>query len=144
MKIKAFLCALLLAPLTLISCDDDDELKTFQVPSAVQSAFNSRFPGQAAKWELDRNLYNAEFWKNGQEVDAWFQTDGTWIRTETDVVGPLPDAVQAYLTTHYPTYVLDDADWIETPAGSYYELELERNGAPDLTLLLKADGTLYP
>ena len=53
----------------------------------------------------------------------------------------LPEAVKAYVEKNYPNYHIDDSDYVETPAGNYYELELERNGKRDVILRLNADGT---
>ena len=106
-------------------------------------AFNARFPGATAKWETEvGNTLKAEFLQDGQEVESWFSADGTWLRTEVDLLlNALPKVITTAVETHYPGYSIDDADWIETKdSGSYYELELEKVGSPDVHLRLAEDG----
>lgn len=138
----AFLCAISLG---FTSCDDDEDIHYANVPYNVQNNFQNLFSIQNSayvKWEKERGLYKAEFWHDGRQVEAWFQTDGTWVRTERDMSPmELPEAVKAYVEKNYPNYHIDDSDYVETPAGNYYELELERNGKRDVILRLTADGT---
>ena len=37
-------------------------------------------------------------------------------------------------------YRIDDAEWVETPEGNYYVIELDAN--PDVYLEIMADGTI--
>ncbi|MBP3837809.1 MAG: PepSY-like domain-containing protein [Prevotella sp.] len=138
----AFLCAISLG---FTSCDDDEDIHYANVPYNVQNNFQNLFSIQNSayvKWEKERGLYKAEFWHDGRQVEAWFQPDGTWVRTERDMSPmELPEAVKAYVEKNYPNYHIDDSDYVETPAGNYYELELERNGKRDVILRLTADGT---
>ena len=58
-----------------------------------------------------------------------------------DAFNALPKVVTTAVETHYPGYSIDDAGWIETKdSGSYYELELEKAGSPDVHLRLAEDG----
>ena len=94
------------------------------------------------KWEKEHGLYKAEFWHEGRQVEVWFQPDGTWVRTERDLSPmELPEAVKNYVAHNYPGYRVDDVDFVETPAGNYYELELEKNGTRDIILRLTVDAT---
>ena len=52
------------------------------------------------------------------------------------------DADSTYLTTNYLDYTVDEVDWVETPNGNYYEVELEKPGTPDVRVNVKEDGTL--
>lgn len=141
---------LLATPLLLVSyltsCDDDDDLSTSEVPSAVLTTFNLMYSDAVStKWEKDTNYYKAEFYNSaGNEVDAWFIADGTWIRSETDILpADLPQAVQNYVATNYPDYYIDDAEYIQTTSSSYYLLELEAPSAPDVYLKVLENGTLF-
>ena len=123
----------------LASCSDDD-LNAKQVPDAVMQTFSARFANTEATWEKEDKQYKAEFWLNGRETEAWFRPDGTWVRTETDVlITELPAAVTTYVTENYPDYVIDDADRVETPDNTYYEIELEKKDR-DVQLRLTPDG----
>ncbi len=143
MKTKILMVLALVAGIALQSCkDDSDDLRGSDVPTAVLEAFQQTYPAVQAKWELDRGLYNAEFWQQGVETDVWYQADGTWVRTEVDFVGTLPTAIQQYLATHYSSYRIDDVDIVSLPSTSYYELELEREGTRDITLRITAEGVV--
>lgn len=137
----AFLCAMSLG---FTACDEDEDIHYASVPYNVQNNFQNLFstPNNVyVKWEKEHGLYKAEFWNDGRQVEVWFQSNGTWVRTERDMSPmELPDAVKVYVAMNYPNYRIDDSDYVETPAGNYYELELEKNGKRDVILRLTLDG----
>lgn len=135
-------CIALCAAFCLTSCDDDHDIPGHRVPGSVLEAFEQQLPNVTPyDWEKENGLYKAEFYKDGHEGEAWFQPDGTWVRTETDVrIAELPQAVTDYVSTNYPTHHIDDAEWVETPAQSYYALELEKNGVRDKHIKILPDG----
>lgn len=144
------LLGLLLAlqmPLLTACSDDDDDVATSDVPQAVLTAFAAKYPEATnVKWEKEHEIYKAEYYNaDHNEVDVWFNPDGTWLRTETDLLPTgLPEAVQNYVATNHPDRFIDDCDLIEMPGSSYYRLELEKSGAADLYIKLTADGELIP
>lgn len=135
-------CLLLCTAFTLMSCDDDHDIPPDKVPTRVQQAYEQQVPNATPfDREKGNGLYKAEFYKDGHEGEAWFQPDGTWVRTETDVrIAELPQAVTDYVATYYPTHHIDDTNWVETPAQSYYALELEKNGMRDKHISILPDG----
>lgn len=143
MKLKLYLLCVLLMGIAFQSCDDDDDTLA-NVPAAVQAAFNQRYPNASVKeWEKENGLIKADFWNGAQESEAWFLPDGTWVRTETDIpAATLPQAVLDYVAANYAGFRVDDAEYVETPEGDFYELELEKNGVPDVRLQIRADGML--
>lgn len=142
MKLKLYLMALLVGIFTLQSCDDDDPRV---IPTSVKNAFAQKYPSSVAyDWEKDRGYYVAEFRNDGREAEAWFNPDGTWVKTETDFVDVLPEAVQDYIDVNYPGYRIDDVDWVETPSDEYFDIELERNGKKDVYLHIRANGERIP
>ena len=74
--------------------------------------------------------------------EVYFDPQGAWIRTETDVrVADLPSAVtNAIAGSEYASLRLDDADFVNTPEGDYYLVELDSN--PDVYLSITADGVI--
>lgn len=141
---KILLLALLTAGLTFQSCSDDDDL--LNVPENISTAFQQKYPNiTVSEWEKQGTGYKADFWNNGAEAEAWFDSNGAWIRTETDVPNPsanLPHPVTDYVAKTYAGYYIEDADLVETTSQTYYEVELERQGSADIHLSIKADGTL--
>ncbi len=143
MKLRNYLVLLGFASLTLASCSDDDDDNVVVNGEVVNTVFEQMYPGVPVKeWELEHGLYKAEFLNEGKPAEAWFKTDGTWVKTETDwTFAEVPDAVKAYLAEHYASLRVDDVDWVETPSGSYFFVELDAKGG-DVYLQLLPDGTL--
>lgn len=134
MKWRLYVVALMVAAFVATACsDDDDRFTADDVPVKVMEAFKAKYPDTIAHWEKERGRIKAEFVVNGQETEAWF---------ETDFRGTLPDAVRSLIETEYAGYTIDDVDWVETPSVNYFSIELERHGKPDVRLLIKEDGTL--
>ena len=145
MKTKSYLLALLLitSPFAFVSCSDDDDHHASFVTETLVNAFQNLYPQvQPYEWEIDGPYVKAEFYKDQTHAEAWFTPQGEWVRTETDYTGVLPAPVIAYIEANFVGYVVEEVDWVETPAATYYEVELEKKGAPDLTLLITAEGNV--
>ncbi len=147
MKRKMLLLSLVLCTIALgfTSCsDDDDNVKQKDVPAAVKETFSNMYPAAAPVWEMEYGMYEAKWKEEGIQLKAWFQPTGEWKATETDLYNnyTLPEPVMAYINANYADYHIDDVDYMETPSGNYYEIDLERKGYPDVELLIRADGVL--
>ncbi|MBQ2122704.1 MAG: PepSY-like domain-containing protein [Bacteroidaceae bacterium] len=143
MKFRKYVVLLGFASLALSSCSDDDNDNVTVTDEAITQAFQQKYPGVAVtEWELEYGLYKAEFLNEGRSAEAWFQPDGTWVKTDTDwAYADVPAEVKAYVSEHHPTLAVDDVDWIETPDGSYFLIELDAKGG-DIYLQLLPDGSL--
>ncbi len=139
MKRKLFLLPLIGAMLTFTACDNDDEPT---IPDSVTNSFMEKYPGRHVyDWDYDHGIYKGDFRNDGAEAEAWFYPDGTWVRTETDIdPGNLPEPVISYVTANYPNHHIDDADYVETPASVFYELELEQGNKSDIHLNISPEG----
>ena len=131
----------------LSACDNDDDLPSSKVPETVKSAFDAKFPAVArVEWEKKSVYYVAEFYENGVEMQAWFDTDAVWSMTETDLrtdLNVLPGLVQnAFQTGTYADWRVDDIDKYERPSGIFYLIEIEKTGQSDRDLFYGEDGTL--
>ena len=146
MKTKLFIWGIALIAITLgiTACsDDDDNVPQDKVPAAVKETFNQMFPMATPKWEMEFGMYKAEWKEEGHNIDAWFMRNGEWKCTDRSMLPTsLPQAVIDYIVTNYPGYHIDDVDYMETPTATYYEIELEKKGAPDVELKITADGKL--
>lgn len=128
---------------TACSDDDNDHVSQDKVPAAVQETFSQIFPMASPKWEMEYGMYKAEWKEDGLDIDAWFQRSGEWKCTDRDVrPSALPQAVNDYIAANYEGYYIDDVNYMETPDGNYYDIELEKRGAPDVNLKITADGTI--
>ncbi|MDD3491275.1 MAG: PepSY-like domain-containing protein, partial [Paludibacter sp.] len=76
--------------------------------------------------------------------DAWFETNGTWLMTETDIRrSKIPAAVKSTLDkSEYAGWRIDDVDCLEyANADPVYVLDMEK-GESEVDLYYAADGTL--
>lgn len=143
MKWKLYFIPVLIAAFVMASCSDEtDDFGLNDVPAKVMETFNAQYPHTMAHWERERGKIKAEFAVDGQEAEAWYEDDGTWIGTETNFRGSFPEPVQHHIRTHYAGYTVDDADWIDTPTLHYFDIDLEMPAKPDVRLLIQEDGTL--
>lgn len=131
MKAKFFFLTLAVVGLAFASCSDDDD-DGINVPAEVENAFRSRYQNATnPKWENKIGYYVADFRQNGIESEAWFDAQGNWYMTETDIqyLG-LPQAIR---TTHeagdyWTGWRVDDVDMIEAPGReTVYIIEVEQN-----------------
>lgn len=111
---------------------------------AVKSFIADRYPAaRIVEWDMERGYLEVDIIHDRRAKDVVFNADTyEWVSTSWDVpLSALPQAVKDALSAAYPDYRLDDADFVETPAGNYYNVELER-GDRDLYVRVAEDGTL--
>lgn len=127
-----------------VGCDDDDDNRA-KVPSAVKNAFNQMFPGATNVGWSNRNHYSiADFKHDGKDSEAWFDREGVWYMTETDITyAELPEQVRsAFEAGDYASWHVDDVEKIERrQSETLYALDVE-SGAEEYELFYTADGVL--
>lgn len=143
MKTKfLILTALLGSAFAFASCDDDHN---YQPSGAVTAAFKAKYPNaRRVEWESKAGYEKAECYIGSYESEVWFDRQGTWIMTETDI--PYALLPQAVKTTHeagqYGTWRVDDVDKIERyDTANMYVVEVER-GETEVELHYTDDGAL--
>jgi len=139
MKMKIFFLSLVSA--LSFSCSDD----MYTPDAAVKATFKSMFPKAIfVDWEMEAGYVNAEFTHDGTRKDAWFETNGSWLMTETDIrSSDIPAAIKNALNqSEYADWRIDDADYLEfADADPMYVLDMEK-GENEVDLYFAADGTL--
>ena len=76
--------------------------------------------------------------------DVMFTAEGAWAYTIWDISKRhLEDVVKNAVTAAHPGYVIDDADFIETPDGSYFLVEMEQ-GEREIYVKVTAEGEILP
>lgn len=69
-----------------------------KVPAAVKAAFAKNHPGLKAKWEMEKQNYEAEFTSKGIETSEVYAASGSLMETEVSIKSTeLPTAVLAKL-----------------------------------------------
>ena len=115
----------------------------------VEAEFNNMFPDATdVEWEDEGEYWEVSFemeTPEGEvEGEVWFDKDGNWLGTETEIsTDALPQYVlDAIAASEYANAEPDDeADYIQTPSGSWYELELECDDF-EVEVMVTEDGTL--
>ena len=135
MKKFALLMAIAASVFAVISCDEYEDGKP---SSSVLDRFENMYPGA---WDVEgerEGVYWEVSFDTGtppNEIDhtAWFRSDGTWVRTETDLhISAVPASIKEFLQkSQYASALLEDSeiDYIQTPDGNFYQFELVYNGA---------------
>ncbi len=127
----------------LVGCEKDHN--NFAANPTVNNAFRAMYTNATrASWGERQGYYVVEFWQNGVEAEAWFDAQGVWYLTETDVkFSGLPEAVRtAFATSEWAAWRVDDIDKLEYPdRETAYVIEIEQLDV-DLDLWFSPDGVL--
>lgn len=113
-------------------------------PTGIETLINERYPQARIvdiEWEAGRIEVDIIHDQRGKEVV--FDTNYQWLYTSWDVrVSSLPQSVANIVNNpQYTGYYIDDADFVETPTGSYYLLELER-GNSEINIRVDESGNI--
>ena len=102
------------------------KLNESQVPAAVKTAFERKYPSVKASWDKEYANYEANFKHDGKAMSAVIDKNGTIVETETDIpVTDLPKAVQDYMKKNYPGVKIEEAARIVKANGDVnYEAEV--------------------
>lgn len=130
--------------LAIVSCDKDhDDLKN--IPQPVKTSFKAKYPNaNRVEWEQKGEYVVADFNDNHRDAEAWFDAQGNWYMTESDIrKSDLPAAVlDAFNKSTYAQWKIDDLDLFERKdLESIYVIEVEK-GEIDVKLFYTANGTL--
>ena len=126
---------------------DDDITKA---PKKVEKAFQKMYPGaKDIEWELKRDIYAVDFKIDGKDVEAYFNADGTWLRSKEDVnASSVPAAVKKAVKEAYPDFKIEDYDLVKDARGNeFYSVEIEKeskDGDTELTVRVLANGKILP
>ncbi len=107
--------------------ETEQVLGDVSVPAAVRESFAKRFPGASdVAWELEDDLYEAEFsWQGQKEVEAHFAADGTWSKTVSPIqFSELPEKAQLYLKTQDGYDATEPERIQEAGSNPVYEVKL--------------------
>ena len=135
MKKMIIAAAAFIAAIAFVSCDRYEDGR----PSKdVRSEFARMYPDAFdVEWEWDGMNWDVSFETgkrpNGTEKEAWYDADGNWLRTTTDMMlSAVPQNIKDYLAADpvYGTSPIADneVEFIETPSGNFSRFELSVEG----------------
>lgn len=132
--------------LAFIACDDDKDESPVAPNTAIEKAFTNRYPDAGRPlWETKGSFAVAEFKLGNDKADAWFDMNGQWVLTETDVpFTALPEAVRnGFAQGPYADWKVEDVDKLERPeAATVYVIEVEK-GETEKDLYYDESGMLF-
>ena len=131
---------------TVVDIDSDYDYEDY-LPADIQSELSKfvaqKYPGAVIMdTEFDDGEFEVEIVHEGRGKDVYFRKDYDWLRTEWDIrKNELPAAVLAQLNASYPSWKIDDAEYVETPSGDWYKIELEK-GDSEVKIRITAAGVI--
>lgn len=134
---------------TLFDTDNDDDYEDFiptQLPEGMQTYLDSRYPGwQMIEVDREQGRTEVEIVQERTAREVVFDAAGQWVSTTSDIRrSEVPQAVlQAIAASSYSGYEIDDIELVETPAGTWYVIELEDEiNDREVRLRIDAGGTI--
>lgn len=98
-------------------------------PDAVKASFDSRFSDAGSvNWENGESDFQAVFSDQGHVVTAFFTKEGTWIKTETEMISSeLPTVVVKTIVGAFPGNSVTKAARVDSADNqTYYRLNIRR------------------
>ncbi len=149
---KRFITAIMLvsAIFALQSCDKDNDIPD-NISRQAQEAFAAKYPSAShISWQVKRGYAVADFRQGskGEECSAWFDNDGKWYMTETEMrFEDLPEAVKAaFRSSEYAAWRVEDVDRLErTGVETVYVIDVEKQVSgveTEVDLYYSPDGIL--
>lgn len=136
------LCGLFLGT----ACDDDNDNNRYTPASVIVKALTNKYPdAQRISWENKQEYEVADFYLGDYYTEAWFDNQGNWIFTETEIpLSMLPTAIRDDIAAGpYAQWIIkNDIDKIERPdTPTLYIVEVEKD-EQEMDLYYMEDGTL--
>lgn len=103
----------------------------------VRAEFARMYPDAwDIEWEYKGTIWEVSFETgtrpNGTDRQAWYDMDGNWVQTVTDVfIVSVPQNIKDYLkASEFASgqFADDDADYIEKPDGNFYRFDIRFDG----------------
>ncbi len=104
------------------------------------NAFNKEFAGaKDVQWTSTNDYYKAAFVYNGQNVNAFYKSDGELLAMTRNISSlELPINLQTNLKNNYNNYWISDLFEVSYNEGTSYYITMEN---ADAKVVLKSDGS---
>ncbi|MDB5022541.1 MAG: hypothetical protein JWP78_296 [Mucilaginibacter sp.] len=124
---KTILCALAMTVLTGIATAQD--LKSKDVPAAVQGALTKKYPNASkVSWEKEKGNYEANWGgKSGEDTSVVFTPGGAFVeQVDAIALSQLPAVIAPYVKAHYNGAKIKEAGKLTDAAGRHlFEAEIK-------------------
>lgn len=130
------------AGLVMTGCNNKH---SYRPDAKIISAMNAKYPkATKVEWKQKHDYQVAEYYDNGIESKAWFDNNGKWLMTESDMkYSALPSTIRNnFEKSMYNGWKRGDVDKIEREGmPAVYVVEVEKEGQ-DTDLYFTSNGML--
>lgn len=124
--------------------NDNNESLLPDAPSnmvtAVTEFIQKNYPNaRIIEIEQEKGMIEVDIIHENQSKEVLFSTNYEWISTSWEVYALPIKVTDAINASQYSGYVVDDAEYFETPTGNYYWIELEQ-GEKEVKVKINEDG----
>jgi hypothetical protein len=124
----------------LLACEEEN----IAINNDIRNFIEQKYEGATILYaEKDFNgEIDVEIIHGNIKKEVKFNRKNQWINTTWDVaINELPNAARESILDRYPDYMIDDVDYVETPTGDHYKVELER-GEREKIVFVTAEGEI--
>ena len=137
---KKLLPILFISLFALLACEEENIALNNDIRNFIEQKYEGATILYAEKdfnGEIDVEIIHGNIRK-----EVKFNRKNSWINTTWDVaINELPGAARESILDKDPEYRIDDVDYVETPTGDHYKVELER-GEREKIVLVTAEGEI--
>ena len=126
--------------------DGDNESLLPDTPSEMMTAatefIQENYPNaRIIEIEAEHGVIEIDIIYDNRSKEVLLSTTYEWISTSWDVYTLPAKVTEAINASQYSGYVVDDAEYFETPTGNYYLVELEQ-GKNEVKVKITEDGQI--
>lgn len=130
---------------TLLDSDGDEGYVPQPSSSEIETFIKEKYPqSRIIEIEYEHSVIEVDIIHDNRSKDVYFDLNKKWLYTSWDIlISELPAAVTSSIAQNplYTGYYIDEVDFVETPQGSYYLVELEK-GNSEIKIKIDALGTI--
>ncbi len=123
--------------------NDSENYLPAEIPAAIETFIKKQYPNaRLVEIEVEHGMTEVDIIDGNISKEIVFNSSNEWISTSWDVRrNELPETVTRAIASSekYAGYQIDDADFVETPGGEYYLVELEK-GELEVKVKVNAEG----
>lgn len=123
--------------MTMVMAAACEKYEDGRPPKDVRTEFAKMYPNAwDVEWEPQGGYWKVSFETgsrpNGIDNEAWYDHDGAWVRTYTDILlADVPQAIKDYLAaSEYGSgqFEDNDAEYCQTPTSIFYRFDMRFGG----------------
>jgi|KBSMisStaDraftv2_1062788.scaffolds.fasta_scaffold13926_5 hypothetical protein len=140
MKYKHLILAMIFLALANAIC-----AQVVKIPETAKKNFSEKYPkAQQVEWSNNVTNETARFTQNGKGYKAYYDLDGKWTRTETQITeAELPAPVKdGFSKSKFASWPVKDRAKLEMPKGTFYRIHTKKDVVNDKYLMFDKEGKL--